>query len=621
MVVAGSQITLTASPASGSVFTGWSGGGCYGTGTCVVTVSAAATVTATFAAGKALQVSVTGPGSGTVSGGGGISCPGTCSVLVASGSQVTLTASPDPGSYFAGWQGGGCSGTGDCNVTVSTSTTVTATFGLTATLHVSLAGSGVGLVSGGAGIQCPGTCSASVPTGTQITLYPAPYSGSAFAGWSGVCSGAGACSVWVFGDMWATATFERPPVNSLLPTISGRAVQDEVLSEEHGAWTGSPTSFRYQWQRCDGAGAGCGAIDGATGVSYTPTASDVGHTIRVVESAINAAGTGGPVSSAATSMIVAPAPSNLSPPMISGSLIIGQTLTVTRGSWSNNPTTYTYQWQRCDAAGNGCFPIPGATADSYTLGFGGDIARTFRVVESASNAAGTGVAVSSATALSRVPLIAPPANSIPPGISGAAIVGHALVASAGAWSGTGPFIYRYQWQRCRPGCSNILGATSSSYLLTATDIGATIRVLVAATSGAGYAQAASGQIGPIVEAGPSPDLITAALSRAIVPTGKAARIAAILSAGGYPISFNAPGEGRLAISWQRLTGAHSKPDLVASTTVVFHRAGAAKIKITLTRRGRVILKGAKRLKLTAKGSYTLVGRSAVLVTRQFVIAR
>jgi hypothetical protein len=419
--------------------------------------------------------------------------------------------------------------------------------------------------------------------------------------------------------MWATATFERPPVNSLLPTISGRAVQGEVLAEGHGAWSGSPTSFRYQWQRCDGAG--CGAIDGATGVSYTPTASDVGHTIRVHESAINVAGTSGPATSAATSMIVAPAPSNLSPPTISGSVIIGQTLTVTRGSWSNNPTTYTYQWQRCDAAGDGCLPIPGATGESYTLGFGGDIAHTFRVVESASNAAGTGVAVSSATAPSRVPLIAPPANSVPPGISGAATVGHALVASVGAWSGTGRFIYRYQWQRCRPGCSNILGATSSSYRLTATDVGATIRVLVAATSVAGYAQAASGQIGPVVEAGPSPDLITAALSKVIVPAGKAARIPVILSTGGYSISFGAPGEGRLSISWQRLTGAHNKPDLIASATVVFRRAGTSKIKIALTRRGRVILKGAKRLKLTAKGSYTLVGRSPVLVTRQFVIAR
>jgi len=41
-------VTLTATPASGSTFTGWSGGGCSGTGSCTVTLSAAATVTATF---------------------------------------------------------------------------------------------------------------------------------------------------------------------------------------------------------------------------------------------------------------------------------------------------------------------------------------------------------------------------------------------------------------------------------------------------------------------------------------------------------------------------------------------------------------------------------------------
>src|SRR5439155_9283102 len=45
----GTVVTLSASPAVGSALTGWSGGGCSGTGTCVVTLSAATTVTATFA--------------------------------------------------------------------------------------------------------------------------------------------------------------------------------------------------------------------------------------------------------------------------------------------------------------------------------------------------------------------------------------------------------------------------------------------------------------------------------------------------------------------------------------------------------------------------------------------
>ena len=45
---AGSQVTLTATPASGSTFAGWNGGGCSGTGACQVTINSDLTVTATF---------------------------------------------------------------------------------------------------------------------------------------------------------------------------------------------------------------------------------------------------------------------------------------------------------------------------------------------------------------------------------------------------------------------------------------------------------------------------------------------------------------------------------------------------------------------------------------------
>ncbi len=127
----GTVVTLTASPGSGSTFTGWSGGGCAGTGTCTVTLSSDQSVTATFAANPAssgtLTVALAGSGSGSVSG-GGISCPGSCSRSFPGGTRVTLTASPGSGSTFTGWSGGGCSGTGTCPVTLSSDQSVTATF-------------------------------------------------------------------------------------------------------------------------------------------------------------------------------------------------------------------------------------------------------------------------------------------------------------------------------------------------------------------------------------------------------------------------------------------------------------------------------------------------------------
>jgi Subtilase family/Divergent InlB B-repeat domain len=126
-VYGGSSVTLTATPAAGSLFTGWTGA-CSGTGTCTVTVSAARSVQATFTQSFTLTVTKAGTGSGTVtSSPAGISCGATCAAGFQSGTVVTLTASASAGSVFSGW-GGACSGTGTCTVTMSAATAVTATF-------------------------------------------------------------------------------------------------------------------------------------------------------------------------------------------------------------------------------------------------------------------------------------------------------------------------------------------------------------------------------------------------------------------------------------------------------------------------------------------------------------
>jgi uncharacterized protein (DUF2141 family) len=164
----GTKVTLTASPASGSTFAGWSGA-CSGTGSCTVTMTAAESVTATFNSvpppSYTLGVSRAGSGSGTVtSSPTGISCGSTCSHAYTSGTKVTLTASRASGSTFVGWSGAGCSGTGTCTVTMNAAESVTATFNSVPppsyTLGVSRAGSGSGTVtSSPTGISCGSTCS------------------------------------------------------------------------------------------------------------------------------------------------------------------------------------------------------------------------------------------------------------------------------------------------------------------------------------------------------------------------------------------------------------------------------------------------------------------------------
>jgi RHS repeat-associated protein len=94
-----------------------------------------------------------------------------------------------------------------------------------------------------------------------------------------------------------------PPENTAPPTISGIAEQGQTLKEEHGSWTNNPTSFIYQWEDCNGSGGECGPIEGATSQSYLLAPQDVGHTIRVQETASNEAGSGGPATSEATAVV------------------------------------------------------------------------------------------------------------------------------------------------------------------------------------------------------------------------------------------------------------------------------------------------------------------------------
>jgi hypothetical protein len=122
----GTQVSLTAAPASGWKFNGWSGA-CSGAGTCSVTMNSAQSVTATFVQlTYTLSVSLTGSGSVT-SNPVGISCPSTCSASFNSGTPVTLTATPAPGMSFIGWSGA-CSGSGGCTVTMSAVESVSAAF-------------------------------------------------------------------------------------------------------------------------------------------------------------------------------------------------------------------------------------------------------------------------------------------------------------------------------------------------------------------------------------------------------------------------------------------------------------------------------------------------------------
>jgi hypothetical protein len=116
------------------------------------------------------------------------------------------------------------------------------------------------------------------------------------------------------------------PASGARPTIAGVAEQGQTLTATAGEWTGSPTSTSEQWEDCNASGSGCAAIAGATGQTYTLTAGDVGATIRVQESASNAAGGGAPADSTQTATVTSDTPALASFTPTSG--ITGSTVTI-----------------------------------------------------------------------------------------------------------------------------------------------------------------------------------------------------------------------------------------------------------------------------------------------------
>jgi hypothetical protein len=210
----GTQIVLTATPAAHSSFAGWSGCDSTAGDQCTVNVDAIENVTATFSLiERTLGVTVNGNGAGRVDAdiGAIADCTkagGVCTdPAVVDGTPITLTASPDSQSTVA-WSGECDQVSGDtCTVTVDGGKAVTATFTLKKySLAIARSGSGSGSVA------CDGgACAPSYDYGTTVSLTAASASGSHFAGWTGACSGGGACTVTVDGDKSVSAAFDADP--------------------------------------------------------------------------------------------------------------------------------------------------------------------------------------------------------------------------------------------------------------------------------------------------------------------------------------------------------------------------------------------------------------------------
>jgi outer membrane protein assembly factor BamB len=302
----------------------------------------------------------------------------------------------------------------------------------------------------------------------------------------------------------------RPPVDRTPPTIDGTAQVGELLTADVGSWSDLPSSYAYQWERCDATAANCTDIAGATSASFGPAAVDIGSTFRVAVSAANTTGSSTEVTSAGSGPVIEARPTSQSLPATSGIAQDGQTLTTTTGTWSGQPTSFAYQWLIC---GQGapplfCSAIPGATSSSYTVG-SSDVQFLLEASVTATNAGGdSDTAYSAATGI-----VAPstPVNASPPEIWGGATEGLTLSVNPGSWSPEAPTDFAYQWLSCTTstgGCEAIAGATGTTYVLQPTDLGRYVTVTATATNAGGTTGPVEATaIGPILVAPPIPETL------------------------------------------------------------------------------------------------------------------
>ncbi|MDR1712231.1 MAG: family 43 glycosylhydrolase [Propionibacteriaceae bacterium] len=259
------------------------------------------------------------------------------------------------------------------------------------------------------------------------------------------------------------------------PKISGTAKVGKTLTAKPGTWSPKPASFAYQWFRDEVK------IPGATDVTYTLTAADMGHKVSVKargqlrdyaetwshpskEKKV-AAGTLTTKTPKTLNLDTGKDPAKTAPKY-------GETLQAVPGDWGPVGVALTYQWYRAGKV------VEGATAATYTLGLD-DIGKAIKV-KVTGTLDGFKQAAKTSKSSKKVAKLAF-TTAVVPEISGTAEVGQTLTAVPGAWD-PAPDTLTYQWYRSGKAVKGQVGAT---YALTDADKGKQITVKVTATK-AGY---------------------------------------------------------------------------------------------------------------------------------------
>ena len=304
------------------------------------------------------------------------------------------------------------------------------------------------------------------------------------------------------------------------PTITGMPAVGGTLTAAPGTWGPGTVVFTYQWVR------GSTDIPGATATTYPLTAADAGAAISVRVTGAEtgyttASATSAPTSAVATGVLVPGTPS------ITGSPVVGQQLTAAPGTWGPGTVTFTYQWVQ------GSTDIVGATDSTYTVAQA-DAAKSISVRVTGSEA---GYTSTSATSSPTASVTGGALSTIVPTISGVTTFGQTLTAVPGTW-GPGVVVLGYQWLRDG---ANIPGATTSTYVLGASDIGTKLSVQVTGTETGYTTQAVTS----------AQTAVVAALDFTAVPTVSISGPSALNNYSANLAGAWTPGQDAIAYQWYR----------------------------------------------------------------------
>lgn len=184
------------------------------------------------------------------------------------------------------------------------------------------------------------------------------------------------------------------PVNTVAPAATGTATVGQTVSCDTGTWTTSSPVYTYQWQRDVAGNSSYSNIGGATSSTKVLVDADDACHVRCVVTDTDANGAAS-ANSNALGVVVEPVPTNSVAPTVSGTALVGSTLTSTTGTWANQGgtiATYGYQWTR---AGSN---IGSATSSTYVT-VTADVGNAVGCKVTGTNSGGAGSATASSNTI------------------------------------------------------------------------------------------------------------------------------------------------------------------------------------------------------------------------------